>query len=39
VIAHARETAEAINEFLDLDLDVVRMAAAVDSGLYRNRSV
>jgi len=39
VIAHARETAEAINEFLDLDLDIVRMAAAVDSGLYRNRRV
>jgi hypothetical protein len=37
VIAHARETAEAIRSFLDLDLDVVRMAAAVDSDLYRNR--
>jgi hypothetical protein len=39
VIAHALETAEAIRDFLDFDLDVVRMAAAVDSDLYRNRRV
>jgi hypothetical protein len=37
VISHARETAEEIRDFVNLDLDVVRMAAAVDSGLYRNR--
>jgi hypothetical protein len=39
VIARARETAEEIRTFLGLDLDVTRMAAAVDSDLYRNRSV
>jgi hypothetical protein len=37
VIAHARDMAEEIRDFLDLDLDVVKMAAAVDSDLYRNR--
>ncbi|HSO23526.1 MAG TPA: hypothetical protein VLT81_11485 [Chondromyces sp.] len=37
VIAHARETAGEIAAFLGLELDIGRMAAAVDAGLYRNR--
>jgi hypothetical protein len=39
VITRSREMAEQISEFLGLDLDVDRMAAAVDGRLYRNRSV
>ncbi len=39
VIDRAREMADQIKAFLDLDLDLDRMAAAVDQKLYRNRSV
>ena len=37
VVAHAREMAGEIKAFLAVDLDIDRMAAAVDAGLYRNR--
>lgn len=37
VIADPRRQAAAIASFLDLPLDLERMAAAVDRGLYRNR--
>jgi hypothetical protein len=38
VIADPRREAIRIRDFLGLDLDVERMAGAVDSGLYRNRA-
>ena len=38
VLAHPREEARRIARFLGGALDVEAMAAAVDSGLYRNRS-
>ena len=37
VITGARELAHEIKAFLELDLDVDRMEAAVDANLYRNR--
>ena len=38
VIADPRREAIRIRDFLGLDLDVEKMAGAVDSGLYRNRA-
>ena len=37
-VANPREQAERVVKFLELDLDVDRMAQAVDPALYRNRS-
>jgi DNA-binding NtrC family response regulator len=37
VLSHPQEIAEGLCEFLDADLDIVKMVAAVDRSLYRNR--
>ena len=38
VIENPRAQAERIRDFVGLPLDVEKMVAAVDEGLYRNRS-
>lgn len=37
VINNAMETAEEVNSFLDTDLEILKMAEAVDKDLYRNK--
>jgi len=38
VVENPREQARRIRDFLEMDLDVDKMAEAVDGGLYRNRA-
>jgi len=38
VVENAAEVAETVAEFLGEDLDTIKMAAAVDKNLYRNKS-